>query len=60
MNFKILQIIITIILLMVIFDLAYIYMQNGSFNVLYAASSLVLFSVAWDALRKLKSLHKQN
>lgn len=60
MSFKTLQIILIIVLLMVAFDLVYIYAQNGTFNVLYAAATLVLFAVAWDSLRKLKSHHQQN
>jgi|AntRauTorckE6833_2_1112554.scaffolds.fasta_scaffold00113_40 capsule polysaccharide export protein KpsC/LpsZ len=59
MKIKTQKILISLLLIMVIIDLVYIYMNTSSFNALYAGSSFILFGVAWDALNKLKGVQKE-
>lgn len=55
MSAKAQKIIISLVLLLVVTDLIYIYHNTNTFNALYAASTLILFGIAWDALNKMKS-----
>ena len=54
MTLKTQKILIILILSLVCFDLLYVYLETSSFNAMYAASSLILFGTAWDALNKLE------
>lgn len=60
MKIKTLKILITILLVLVCIDLLLIYLDNSTFNALYAGSTLILFGVAWDALGKLQSRNSDN
>lgn len=60
MKIKTLKILISLLLVMVVIDLVYIYVNTNSFNALYAGSTLILFGVAWDTLGKLKSRNSDN
>jgi hypothetical protein len=55
MTVKVQKFIISLVLILVLTDLIYIYYNTNTFNALYAGSSLLLFGFAWDALNKLKS-----
>ncbi|MEX2478015.1 MAG: hypothetical protein WD357_06235 [Gracilimonas sp.] len=59
MKIKTQKILISLLIIMVVIDLVYIYMNTNTFNALYAGSSLVLFGIAWDALNKLKVRQKE-
>lgn len=60
MKIRTLKILITILLVLVCIDLLLIYLDNSTFNALYASSTLILFGIAWDALGKLQSRNSDN